>query len=112
MKWQQYKPIKLQLLVTEDRVPQTSSGGIFLTDKLPVAAELGFYTGVVLKESKNVQKGLQLSESLVGKRICHRKYFGEARRLKEPDEDGHLVFLIEASDVVAIIGEGITIDVI
>lgn len=111
MTWHQFKPIGLKLVIKEDIQQTVTTGGIILTEKLPTAAEVGFYTGTVLKEGSYVQEYLSQSESLVGKRICHRQYLADVVKFNEK-EDGHTVFILDARDVEAIVGSKVQIDAI
>lgn len=92
------------LLVIKD-VEQKSIGSILLTEELPYAANIGYYSGRVIKIGVNVASFLNLKEEeILNKRIAFRQYLADAIKFAEKIND-QTVFLIHAKDVDLVIDE-------
>ena len=108
--WNQFNPFGTWLVVKEDPEQTETKGGIILTEVRPMAADLGFFTGTVLKQGKDVKDTCGFD--LVGERICHRKFLADVIKFSTKHEDGSTVFVMKLDDVEAMVGEGTKIDAI
>ena len=108
IKWNQFRPLGRWLIVKEDPEQTKTSGGIILTEQRPTGADVGYFTGTVLRVGRDVQD--MIGTDLLHKRICHRKYLSDVIKFSEPHEDGSLVFVMKSDDVEAIVGSEVKID--
>jgi co-chaperonin GroES (HSP10) len=108
--WNQFRPMGKWMVVKEDPEQCVTAGGIFLTETRPMAADVGYFTGTVLKVGKEVEDALGINP--LGLKICHRKYLADVIRFGEPHEDGCSVFLMKSDDVEAIVRKDIKINAI
>lgn len=96
------RPYKRWVLVKADPRVKKTAGGILLTDELVGIERVMEGTGTVL----NV--GSEVDEVSVGQRVAYRGFLKDVSRGMITSIDGCDVFLIRIEDLLAEIGEGIT----
>ena len=105
--WQRVRPRNGWVLVkSEPRVKQ-SKGGIVLPDGLLKMERMMEGTGVVLRMGSKVcdELNFHLEE---GMRVCYRGFLKDASAwLFDRHEDGCQVFMIEATDLLAVVDPGV-----
>jgi hypothetical protein len=94
--WETINPLNDMLMIVRDDYPK-AKGSILLTEELPVAANIAYYSGRVIKIGPRVLSllGLEKEEDIVGKRVAFRRYLSEIVTLREK-YDGKDVFLLHA----------------
>lgn len=108
--WKKFRPINKWVVVKSDARVKQTKGGIILTDKQLGVERVMEGTGVILKAGNNedirkVTGGVALEP---GMRICFRGFLKDAFHEFEPDEDGLLIFMLRAEDVMALIDKSVT----
>ncbi len=108
-KWQQITPINLWLVVKRDTKQETTKGGIIITEQLPTAANLAYFTGAILKISEDalsyINRGrakLLTTDSIQKYKVVYRQYLSEVISLLNKDEDGLPVFMMQVKDIVGL----------
>ena len=112
MKWQEFRPVGSQLVIKADEQQRESLGGIILTDDLPLAANVAYYTGTILKVGSHVNEDLMTDENLIGKRVAYRRYLSEVIVFNEKDEDNKTCFVLHVKDIEGFLDPGVKISVI
>jgi len=95
-------PYKKWVMVKADPRVKKTAGGIVLTDELVGIERVMEGTGTVL----NV--GSEVHEVEVGQRVAYRGFLKDVSRGMIKPEDGCDVFLIRVEDLLAVIGEGVS----
>lgn len=109
--WNKFRPLGKWLVVKEDPEQIVTAGGIFLTEKRPTAADVGYSAATVLKIGNQVEG--YIGRSLTpGDKVCHRKYLADVIKFSIPHDDGTVVFVMKAEDIEGIVPEGLQIDAI
>lgn len=96
--WRNVRPLGDMIMIVRDEYPK-KVGSIILTDELPHAANIAYFSGRVIKIGEKVVKllGLEREEDIVGKRVAFRRYLSECVTLRERYDDGREVFFLHAS---------------
>lgn len=109
MRWQQINPINFWLVVKRDERQEATKGGILITEILPTAANLAYFTGTILKISDEAldyfNKGRVLSltqETVRNYKVVYRQYLSEVISLMNKDEDSLPVFMMQAKDIIGL----------
>lgn len=110
MIWQQINPINSWMIIKRDEPQYATKGGIIITEQLPVAANLAYFTGNILKISNEALEYINLArnnkytlDNLKNYKVVYRQYLSEVISLLNKDEDNLPVFMMQAKDIVAII---------
>lgn len=113
MRYQDIRPIGHQMYVKEDPQQTMTAGGIHLTEILPNAAVVGFYTGIVLRAGVDALEDLNPLASdgnIIGKRVCHRQYLADVMKFEK--DEGQVVFILNSKDVEGVVDDGTKVDAI
>lgn len=106
--WRQWHPIHKWLFVKADPRVKQSAGGILLPDKQVMVERVMEGTGRLLKVgNRNEIRDTVGADLEPGMRICYRGFLKDAFSEFEK-EDGCDVFMLRAEDVIAIIGDEVT----
>ena len=95
-------PYKRWVMVKADPRVKKTAGGIVLTDELIGIERVMEGTGTIL----NV--GSEVNEVETGQRVAYRGFLKDVSRGMIKQEDGCDVFLIRVEDLLAVIGDGVT----
>ncbi len=111
--WKTFRPLHAWIVVRGDpRVKQTK-GGIHLPDGQVMAERKMEGTGRILKVGNRDEIRKKLGEDLEpGMRVCYRGFLKDASaREFEPAEDGSPIFMLEVSDVLAVLEDDVQMGV-
>ena len=107
--WQQWRPLHKWLFVKADPRVKKTQGGIVLPDQQVAVERVMEGTGRILKIGNAEEIRNTVGADLEpGMRICYRGFLKDAFQEFEKDEDGCAIFMLRAEDVMAIIGEDVT----
>jgi hypothetical protein len=107
----QYKPINEWLMVIRDENPK-SIGSIILTETLPFAANIAYYSGKVFKIGQRVCDYLNVSkEELFEKKVVFRQYLSDVICFKNKI-DNKQVFLLHAKDVELLVDNSVKVELL
>jgi hypothetical protein len=105
LRWQQVNPKGFWILVKSDVNQEATSGGILLTQELPGSAQLGYYTGDILRFGNKVLSFLNMnrekpltSEDLLNKKLIYKHYLSDVIKFLCKDDDNRNVFMIHIAD--------------
>jgi hypothetical protein len=105
LRWQQVNPKGFWILVKSDVNQEATSGGILLTQELPGSAQLGYYTGDILRFGDKVLSFLNMnrekpltSEDLLNKKLIYKHYLSDVIKFLCKDDDNRNVFMIHIAD--------------
>jgi co-chaperonin GroES (HSP10) len=93
------RPLNDYIVIARDEYPK-AVGSILLTEELPMAANIAYYSGRVLKIGPRVLSllGLTSEDQIIGKRVAFRRYLSEIVTLREKWEGKEVFFLHAAKD--------------
>lgn len=103
--WTKIHPLKKWLMVKADPRVKKTAGGIVLTDELVKVERVMEGTGKVLRVGSEVKDVEDVKE---GDRVAYRGFLKDVSRGMIEREDDCDIFLIRAEDLLAVIGEGVT----
>jgi hypothetical protein len=104
----QIKPINEWLMVLRDENPK-AVGSILLTDTLPFAANVGYYSGRVYKIGDKVCSALNVTEEeILNSKVVFRQYLSDVVNFNEKIDDKQ-VFLLHSKDVEMIVDDSVDI---
>jgi len=107
--WQRWRPIHKWLFVKADPRVKKTGGGIVLPDQQVMVERVMEGTGRILKVGNRDEIRQAAGADIEpGMRICFRGFLKDAFQEFEKDDDGCAIFMLRAEDVMAIIGEDVT----
>lgn len=109
LNWRNWSPRNKWLFVKADPRVKKTRGGIELPDQQVAVERVMEGTGRLLKVGDRQMIRDAIGDDLEpGMRICFRGFLKDAFQEFEKDEDGCPIFLLRAEDVMAVIGDDIT----
>lgn len=106
--WRSLRPLRLWLVVKADPRVKKTKGGIELPDMTIGVERVMEGTGRLLRvgDREEIRKtiGYDLEP---GMRICYRGFLKDVFHEFVPDEDGQVVFLLNAKDVLAVVDDDV-----
>lgn len=109
LRWQDWRPRNKWLFVKADPRVKKTRGGIELPDQQVAVERVMEGTGRLLKVGdRQMIRDAVGADLEPGMRICFRGFLKDAFQEFERDEDGCPIFLLRAEDVMAVIGDEVT----
>jgi len=103
--WKTVHPYGKWLMVKADPRVKKTAGGIHLTDELVAVERVMEGTGRILAQGSEVRQEEDIN---VGDRVAYRGFLKDVSRGYIAREDDCDIFLIRVEDLIAVIGEGVT----
>ncbi len=109
LNWREVRPLKKWVLVKSDPRMRQTKGGIALPDQLLGVERVMEGTGILLKVGNRVREVLEAPLE-PGTRVCFRGFLKDASAMEfNRHEDGCQVFMLHADDILAVVGDGVTL---